>query len=179
MTNPAETQPTTSEVINEPPEAATAKQAEQEPKNHLAVIAEVKDRTGVGFKSEQVKIVVETITNLADNPEPQLVMDTLCKIAEQLGAKLTSFPDQYLPEFTKQKWQEISGVQPAEKVEPIAQAEGEIAVQPSDSSSEAVTPPTNEVVAGWRPIDVQGTMDPSGGPQGAPGKLMNEIVQKP
>jgi len=172
MTNPAETQPTTSEVINEPPEAATAKQAEQEPKNHLAVIAEVEEKTGWNYRPKQIEIVVETITSLENSPDRQTVMDILCAIADQLGVKLRNFPDQYLPAVTEQMWKELNETKSAKKAEPVAQDESEVDMLPAMRASDAADSP----VIGFRPIGTPEDKDKIGGSTTAPGEPMDEIV---
>ncbi len=102
-------------------------------------------------------------------------MAVLCQIAEQGGFNMVgNHSDAILAGQARRAWEQVNEAQSAEKSEPnvTAQAEGET----GDTSSEIEPPPINKVVTQWNPIDIPATMDPNGGPQGAPGELMDEIV---
>jgi len=161
MTNPAET-------VNNSPET-------KEPKEYQAVIAEIEKRTGKTCGGREIRVVVEAIADVADKPDPELVMKVLCQIAEQGGFNMVgNHSDAILAGQARRAWEQVNEAQSAEKSEPnvTAQAEGET----GDTSSEIEPPPINKVVTQWNPIDIPATMDPNGGPQGAPGELMDEIV---
>jgi len=176
VVNPTEIQPTAPEVVDELPKATLTGQAEQEPKNHLAIIAGIEQETGVKCELEQVRVVIKAITNLVENPDATSVMAVLCSIAKQGEFSMIGHHrNSLLTGLARSEWNKISGAQPAEKAEPnvTAQAEGKTVIQPSNTSGEIKPPPANEAVASWGPLGPIRTEDKIGGPTAAPGKRLD------
>jgi len=156
MTNPAET-------VNNSPET-------KEPKEYQAVIAEIEKRTGKTCGGREIRVVVEAIADVADKPDPELVMKVLCQIAEQGGFNMVgNHSDAILAGQARRAWEQVNEAQPTEKAEPnvTAQAEDETDMRASDAA--------DSPVIGFRPIGPIKDKDKIGGST-APGKPMDEIV---
>lgn len=143
----------------------TNTETEQDPINYKVIIEDIQNRTRRRYRPEQIKIVVETIAGLQDNPARGLVMDVLEEIAKQLRAHLVNFPDHSLIELTEKKWKKMSGAEQAGS-EPEAQAEDE-PMRAGDTADGPVEKWTGSIEA---------SIDPSGGPSRNLGEPMDKIT---